>query len=127
MVSVAPRSGEDWLRLGEAVRDRRVELGMTQDDLADEAGIATGTVRNLEKGNRVRDLMLPKINRALGWDEGSYKRVLDEGLPPTVAELVAEPDDSLRLPRPADVSPQAWAEITEKLMEDLAYYLRHER
>lgn len=123
MTSVAPRSGEDWLRLGEAVRDRRVELGMTQDDLADTAKVATGTVRNLENGNRVRDLTLPKINRALGWTEGSYKLVLG-GQPAEIAEPDEEPSDALHLPRPSDVSPEAWAEIVAKLMDDLAYYLR---
>lgn len=123
MIGVAPRTGDDWVRLGDAVRDRRVELGMTQEDLADAAGIATGTVRNLENGNRVRDLTLPKINRALGWTEGSYKLVFD-GQPPRIAEPEAEPDDALHLPRPADVSPEAWAQIVSKLMDDLAYYLR---
>lgn len=123
MVGVAAWSAGALTRLGEIVRDRQVELRMTQDDLAEAAGVAVGTVTNLEAGRRIRDLNLGKINDALGWTKGSYRLVLDGG----EAVIVESPnDDALHLPRPGNVSPQAWSEITEKLLADLDYYLRHQ-
>ena len=37
-------------RVGQAIRDRRKELGITQPHLAEVAGVSTNTLYKLEKG-----------------------------------------------------------------------------
>lgn len=124
MYDVARYTAGDWTRLGDAIRRRRVSLRMTQEQLAEAANVSVNTIRNLEQGKRARQLTLPPINAALGWVEDSYILVLDGGVP--VVEDPPEPaDDALHLPRPAGVGPDEWADITEKLVRDLDYYLRH--
>lgn len=77
-VSGVPTYPDDaWERLGEAVARRRVRLGMTQDQLADDAAISTNTVRHIEQGGRARLLTLPKIEDALRWEPGSAANILE--------------------------------------------------
>lgn len=126
MDDVSRYTAKDWTRLGDAIRRRRVALGLTQEHLADEAEVSVNTIRNLESGNKARQLTLPKINRALGWVEDSYLLVLEGGAP-VVEEVIDEASDAIHMPRPAEISPDEWAQISEQLMQDLQYYLRHRR
>lgn len=127
MYDVASFPESSWVRLGDAVRRRRVALRFTQDQLAAEAECSVNTIRNLEKGKRVRELTLPPIEEALGWEPGSYILVL-EGGSPVVAATEDEPfDDALRLERPEGISDADWAAITEKLMADMQFWLRNRR
>ena len=48
-------------RFGDAVRTRREELGMTQEDLADKAGIHRTYLSDIERGSR--NLSLINIER----------------------------------------------------------------
>jgi transcriptional regulator with XRE-family HTH domain len=48
-------------RFGDAVRARREELGMTQEDLADKAGIHRTYLSDIERGSR--NLSLINIER----------------------------------------------------------------
>lgn len=53
--------------LGEKVRDRRAELGLTQQQLADEVGIALKTLTNIEvRGAMPRSTTLHRLCVALG-------------------------------------------------------------
>lgn len=126
MYDVASYSDEAWRGLGDAIRRRRVALGMTQDELAEAAVVAVGTIRNLEKGRKVRHLTLPKITRALGWVNDSYILVL-EGGPPILEEPEAEQDDALRLERPQNISDEEWEQISADLVADFQHYLRTRR
>lgn len=125
MYDVASYSDEAWRGLGDAIKRRRVALGMTQEDLAETAIVAVGTIRNLEKGRRVRHLTLPKITRALGWAEDSYVLVLEGGVP--IIEEPGETDDALRVERPAGLTDDEWARISDDLIADLQHYLRTRR
>lgn len=117
-----------WQRLGEEIRSRRVLLRLTQQQLADRARVSVNTIRNLEKGNRSRDLTLPGIDDALGWEDGSYRRIL-EGERPIIADVSVDAplDDSLRLERPDDLSDEDWSVLSEKLHAEVEFFLRTRR
>src|SRR6185437_10027978 len=69
--------GEELRRAGSAVAARRGELDMTQQDLADAAGVDLKTVYNLESGSRwpiARTRVA--ISRALGWGGDGLARLV---------------------------------------------------
>ena len=60
--------------LGPAIADRRSELGMTQQELADSAGIARPTLGNIERGVKIpRPVTMGKLDKALGWPAGTSR------------------------------------------------------
>lgn len=76
----------DWPRLAAAIKDRRDELGLTQKGLADETGVTSTTIRNLE-GGRTFSRLPPSVRpmeMALGWAPGSVKAILEGGTPTLV-------------------------------------------
>lgn len=74
---------DGWARLGEAIRDRRRALGMSQLELAQAAGISEAMLRVIERARRtnVRPVTLGAVARALGWTRDSVDRVLAGGDP----------------------------------------------
>lgn len=68
--SVSVGSMDEFLtRFGGAVREYRLQRGMTQAELAERIGLARTSVTNLEKGDQNAPLtLLPTISRALGVD-----------------------------------------------------------
>lgn len=57
-----------WADFGSAVAERRLELGLTQRDLADFADVSLTTVQGLEAGRRAARVdSLHRVLRALGW------------------------------------------------------------
>jgi transcriptional regulator with XRE-family HTH domain len=52
--------------IGRRVRDLRLQRALSQEDLAERAGISRGTVVNIERGARVHPSTLRQIARALG-------------------------------------------------------------
>jgi transcriptional regulator with XRE-family HTH domain len=104
----------DLERVAEYVRARRGELGLTQQQLADRAGVDTGTVSALERGvtwpwarNRAA------IARALGWPSGSLAAIGSGGEPGIVT---AEPASAAPAPLPAGVAPDP---VLQELWRDL--------
>jgi transcriptional regulator with XRE-family HTH domain len=78
----------DVERLGRAVYTRRRQLGLSQQELAEAAGVSQTTIRNIEAG-RVgarRGPSVPLVERALGWKAGSGEDVLAGGEPTVLAE-----------------------------------------
>lgn len=68
---------DGWGRVSGAVIDRRSELGWTQKRLADEAGVAERTIQNLEAGKRPQPLIRTRIEKALGWEPGEFRRIAE--------------------------------------------------
>jgi transcriptional regulator with XRE-family HTH domain len=69
-------------RLGDHVRDRRVELGLHINDAADAAGLNPKTWTALERGSRAtRDSNYRDIERVLRWRHGSVVRALEGQAP----------------------------------------------
>lgn len=119
-------SADDWRRLGRLVKRRRELLGLRQEDVAEAAEIAVGTVRNVETGNRARGVNLGGISRALGWEEQSCHLIL-EGGDPIIAEPVEdEPDDpdALHVSRPAGIPEAQWEDMKRVLIANLEAMLR---
>lgn len=74
---------KDWKRLADAVRQRRDELGMTQEEVAAAGGPSTATMRLLEGalGTSYRSRTFTQLERALAWTRGTVRHVLDGGDP----------------------------------------------
>jgi transcriptional regulator with XRE-family HTH domain len=72
-----------WEKLGQQVRDRRAELGLTQAEVAERGGPSVETLRALENNRSKR--LSPRVRRALErvlqWEIGSIDAVLDGGAP----------------------------------------------
>ncbi len=64
--------------LGEAVRERRLELGLSQRALAQQAGVALLTLRRIESGQPVRALSVQHLDEALGWPRGRTRELLGD-------------------------------------------------
>lgn len=80
-----PSRSDDWQRLAERVRARRGALGLTQEQVAEKAGIEKRTLGSIEQKPRPRRATtLGGLERALEWAEGSVSQVLSGG-EPTVA------------------------------------------
>lgn len=82
-VMTEDRTKLQWAELATAIRAAREARGLTQEALAELAGIAEGSVQNLESG-KPRSRMpqtLAKIEPHIGWDTGSGLAVLRGGDP----------------------------------------------
>jgi transcriptional regulator with XRE-family HTH domain len=78
---------DDLARLGKAVRDRRLELGLTQAEAAKIALVSDTTWLSVETGKPASERTYRGIARALQWTAGSIAVVLANGDP---IELTAE-------------------------------------
>lgn len=84
-VAVASR---DWARLARYARERRDELGLTQEEVAARGGPSTATLRiieNLDRDNASQSSFRPKSLRqledGLGWERGSALTIIAGGEP----------------------------------------------
>lgn len=88
------------MRLAQAIRQARQAAGMTQVDLANKAGIAEGSVQNLESGrtrNRIPQ-SLAKVEAALGWAVGSGVSILRGAAGPVTVEPIGGGQMIARIP-----------------------------
>jgi hypothetical protein len=74
-------SGMDWQRLGDQLRQRRLDLSMTQEEVKEAGGPSTATQRNLEGGHhpKYRESILRKEEVALRLTRGSIAAALAGG------------------------------------------------
>ncbi|MDG4857337.1 helix-turn-helix domain-containing protein [Streptomyces sp. T-3] len=74
---------EQWKRLGQRIADRRRELGLTQVELAQAAGVDVKSIVSIEKGTpRKRwPTSLPRLEAPLGWVPGSTREMANGGDP----------------------------------------------
>ncbi|MGW5387139.1 helix-turn-helix domain-containing protein [Nocardia sp. NPDC003963] len=75
-------------RLGAAVKDRRLQMGYTQQDVARAGGPSDTTQTGIELGTAtgVSAATLRKLDMALRWQPGSAKTVMDGGAPAALDE-----------------------------------------
>lgn len=73
-----PVADRDWERLARHVRERREELGLTQEEVASRGGPSTATLRLIENnaGDSYRQKSLRQLEDALGWARGSVLAIL---------------------------------------------------
>lgn len=76
--------------VGDAIVRRRLQLDMSQEELADRAGIARDTVQALELGKRTnfRSKTKRKLDTALKWVQGEGIEALEAGREPREAQSV---------------------------------------
>jgi transcriptional regulator with XRE-family HTH domain len=81
--------------LAEAVKARRNDLRMFQEDLAAIADVSLGTIRNVEQATRdtYSGRTLRRLDDALVWTCGSAQRLLDSGEPPTIESQPRSDDE----------------------------------
>lgn len=92
---------DQWARVATAVRDRRFELGLSQDELGISKAVVS-LIENNRQDTYTRDALV-KLARSLGWQANSIERVLAG-------------DEPLLVDQPAP-SPQV---TMGKLIEELA-------
>ena len=80
---MAGMDDEQAAKIGAQVRRARRAADMTQDDLAEAAGVAPGTVNRIENGRSVRP--------------GNLRAVLDALAIPPVAETPRQVDENVKL------------------------------
>ena len=77
-------SPEAWRRLGQIVRQRRIELGFgSQASLAAEGGPSLSVVNKIEtgRGRDYTDRVIIPLEDRLGWRRGSFRAILSGGDP----------------------------------------------
>lgn len=83
-----PEGDARWRELAAKVVARRLELGRTQQELADLGGPAVPTIRQVERAGvrgQLKRTTVDKFDRCLGWEPGSFERVMNGRGQPTVA------------------------------------------
>jgi DNA-binding XRE family transcriptional regulator len=79
-----PSSESAEARVGQAVADRRMDLGLTQKELAEKAGLAMNTAALLERGRTFpRAANARKLEDALEWPRGTIGRIRTGAPAPT--------------------------------------------
>ena len=99
---------QDWLYLAQLIKERRLELGLTQAEVHSAGGPAPATLYLLENGCRTSfsPQILRRLERALGWRTGSIRRVLAGGRPALIGEDMNIP--SIHETRADVPNSQAW-------------------
>jgi transcriptional regulator with XRE-family HTH domain len=77
IVAGMTENGHEVRTLATVVVDRRSEMGLTQAEFAQQAGIGERTVQNIEAGKRPQPLTLAAIARALGMETAELRRIAD--------------------------------------------------
>src|SRR5262252_1634351 len=81
------------VRLGARLKGLRVEKGLHQADLAEQAGISIGTLQGIEGGQRnTRAKILNKVASALGT---TVQQLIREGVDPQVQQATLNREDLL--------------------------------
>lgn len=100
------RMADDWQRLAATVRERRYDLGLTQEQVRQAGGPSTATQRHIEGAAQSHYLpvILARLEAGLGWGRGSVRAILagrepHPADPPPPAVRPAPPPG----PDPADV------------------------
>lgn len=73
-------SADDWARLGRALRADRHHLGLSQQELGEQAGTSGRSVQEAEAGKVPKARMpytVPAIARTLGWPAGKVEEILN--------------------------------------------------
>lgn len=114
---------DDWIRVAKAVRRRRVELGRTQQEIADDAGVSLATWRLIESAGRDRyqDLTVRGVTKALGWHADAIDTLLDGEA--ELAELAERPSTgAVAGAVPAGLASR-WADLTPEEQSKVAGFI----
>ncbi len=90
--------------LGRRLRQLRLDQNLTQQGLADEAGVSVATVRNLESGKRTQLITLIRVLRTLGL-LADLDRLVPEQRPSPIELLKLRGRERQRASAPRSTSP----------------------
>lgn len=112
---MADYQADDLRRLGDAVKERRLELRWSKQKAADEAGVTIVTYRNVEAGRSARETTYAGIETAFGWAPRTCLAILDGALERQAAGEVV---DGVRYvaPTPAHAGAEA---VTRQVVQDV--------
>lgn len=74
-----------WARLGQAIKQARLALGLSQEQVAKRAGVSIASVHTVESGKVPRSRMpytIGPLAHVLGWPPGAVDAVLSGQDPP---------------------------------------------
>jgi transcriptional regulator with XRE-family HTH domain len=113
-----------WRLVGEAIRRRyKQDLHIDQAELVRRAGVSDPIIRAMESGDvgpkGPRHTTIYKVERALGWAEGSIDQILDGG-EPTLLEEVSSPDAATSLETTVERLGQMLAALDVRLDQAVA-------
>jgi hypothetical protein len=97
--------GSDWQRVADYVRDRRIELDLTQADVHAAGGPSPATQRLVEGAlqSAYQPAILGRLERALRWKRGSIRAIRNGGEP--TPEAPPSEDAGLVLPDLSTLDP----------------------
>lgn len=103
--------------LGQFVKARREELGLSQQEVADAGGPSDTTMSKLENGltDTVSNRTLKRLDSALGWEAGSARAAYVTGSTPVVIQQAPAVED----PRPGPAAQDVLDEIA-RMRRDIA-------
>ncbi|WP_051761349.1 hypothetical protein [Microbispora rosea] len=82
-----PRDTAERTRLADAMDQRRIELGLRWEHIAEKARISTTHLRKFRRGDAgISSVVEAALEDALQWEHGSMATIRDGGEPTPVAE-----------------------------------------
>ncbi|QFS94559.1 transcriptional repressor DicA (plasmid) [Mycobacterium sp. THAF192] len=113
---IPPEPVADSKHLGSCIRERRTRLGLTQEQLANKAGVNTVTVSLLENGRQgpPRGGTTQRLEEALHWKSGAVEHILRGGDPAPFAD---DPPSAIEIS--VDIAKSILAAV-ERVKSDLA-------
>lgn len=106
---------ESRQRVHDSMTARRDELGMSQQDLANAAGVGLSSVGRLERGQIIAPKIEKRIEEALGWRRGSIDAIR-AGREPT---LLDEPEPEPEPEHDEDAELREMAHSIQQVAEEL--------
>lgn len=105
--------------LGWWMDERRGELALTWQQVAEEAGVSTETLYRIADGRQMRTTTKKGVERALRWQRGSVDRILAGGKPvPLPDEASPSTDDvgvASRAPARVDPGSATWGDLRREI------------
>jgi len=104
---------KDKAALKDRIYSRRLALGLSQQQLAEKAGVSQVTIQHLESGRNATSKKLLEIARALGVSAEWLDSGLERAPEPSNVNTAVQPNMSFRYPVISWVAAGAWAEAVE--------------
>src|SRR5690242_14695781 len=80
--------------LGDLMEDRRLELDMDWQEVAELVGISRQALLDIRNGTTPRPKTARGIDRALQWRPGSVQKYLQDKTPPVIEAAVHQPEQN---------------------------------
>jgi len=96
--------------IGRRLARRRIEMGLTQAVVAEQAGIGKRTLERMEAGQSVQLSNFLRVIRVLGWLEGLERLLPDSGPRPMDLLKLKDHERKRASSKPATNEPWRWGD-----------------